>query len=268
MKAPGSDTPPFHETGYDRAARVYDLEYPDCTGDELAFWSMVAADADAGLLELGCGSGRIGIALADLGFDVTGLDTSWEMLALAERKRASLAPEVASRLSFVHGDMRSFDLDQQFDLVYAAFNSYLLLPDTSARAACLHSSVRHLRPGGTIAIDVFAVDELDRQPDHEHVDVLKTPNDDSRQVTRERFYSYDRVNSRGQSTLIYRLHADDGSVEEFRLGYSLALLEPDDLIADFKAQGITVEALFGTYRRDNWVRGSPNLIVIGRKPSR
>lgn len=260
--------PAFHETGYDPAARVYDLEYPDCAGDELAFWSTTAADTDARLLELGCGSGRVAIALADLGFDATGLDTSGEMLAAAARKRASLAPEVAGRLHFMRGDMRAFDLDREFDLVFAAFNSYLLLPDASARAACLRSSVRHLRPGGRLAVDVFAADALDRQPDHEHVEFLESAPDDGRRITRERFYSYDPDSGRGRSTLVYRFYADDGRVEECRLGYSLALLGPDDLVADFTAQGLTVEGIFGSYRRDEWSRGSPNLIVIGRKLGR
>ncbi len=263
-----ASAPPFRETGYDPAARVYDLEYPDCTGDELAFWSTTAADVGSYLLELGCGSGRVAIALADRGFDVTGLDTSGEMLATAARRRASLAPEVAGRLHFMRADMRSFELDREFDLVFAAFNSYLLLPDASARAACLRSSVCHLRPGGALAVDVFAADTLDRQPDHEHVEFLETAPDDGRRITRERFYSYDPGSGRGRSTLIYRLYADDGSVEERRLGYSLALIGRDDLVADFTAQGLTVEGIFGTYRRDEWSSGSPNLIVIGRKPGR
>ncbi len=260
--------PLFHETGYDPAARVYDLEYPDCTGDELAFWSTTAADVGSRLLELGCGSGRVAVALARLGFDVTGLDTSGEMLAAAARKRASLAPEVAERLHFMRADMRSFDINREFDLVFAVFNSYLLLPDASARAACLRSSLRHLRPGGMLAVDVFAADALDRQPDHERVEFLETGPEDGRRITRERFYSYDPDSGRGRSTLIYRLYADDGSIEERRLGYSLALLGRDDLVADFAAQRLAVEGVFGTYRRDKWSSKSPNLIVVGRKPGR
>ena len=203
--------PLFHETGYDPAARVYDLEYPDCTGDELAFWSTTAADVGSRLLELGCGSGRVATRLRHHG--------PGHIRRNAGRGGAEARVARPGGCS-LHARRHAVVLNREFDLVFAVFNSYLLLPDASARAACLRSSLRHLRPGGMLAVDVFAADALDRQPDHEHVEFLETGPEDGRRITR--FYSYDPDSGRGRSTLIYRLYADDGSIEERRLGYSLA----------------------------------------------
>ena len=87
-------------------------------------------------------------------------------------------------------------------------------------------------------------------------------------MTRERFYEFDPVADRGLTTLIYRLYAEDGSVEELRLGYSLALMGPDQVAGEFAAAGFTVTGVYGTYRCDPWSAQASNLIVLGEKPAR
>ena len=258
--------PPFAETGYDDAARVYDLEYPDCTGDELAFLANVAGPEPSRVLELATGTGRVALALARLGHHVTGLDISDGMLARARDKRALLDPETAARVTFARGDMSRFHLDGQFDVVVAAFNALLLLPDADARATCLAASHAHLRPGGTLVADVFAANPIDRTPDHETVQFLERDPETDRLITRERFYTYDPRTDRGQSLLIYRLRADSGGpLEELRLGYSLALLSRDQLVDEVRAAGFVDLEIFGDHRRGAWSPDSPNLIVRARR---
>ena len=261
--------PPFTDTGYDQAARVYDLEYPDCAGDELEFLAACAGAEPSRILELATGTGRVAVALARLGHKVTGLDISEGMLARAQAKRARLDPEIASHLTFTRDDMARFHLDKPFDVVVAAFNALLLLPDAQARASCLTASFEHLRPGGTLVIDVFAANAIDRTPDHETVQFLERDPESDRLITRERFYTYDPETDRGQSLLIYRLHADAGEPpEELRLGYSLALMSRDQLIGEVRDAGFVDLATYGDYRRGSWSPDSPNLIVCARRPAR
>ena len=260
---------PFTETGYDQAARVYDLEYPDCTGDELAFLTAIAGREPSRILELATGTGRVALALARLGHAVTGLDISEGMLARARAKRELLDPETASRLTFARGDMARFQLNSQFDLVVAAFNALLLLPDAQARAACLAASFDHLRPGGTLVVDVFAANAIDRTPDHEMVEFLERDPESNRLITRERFYTYDPRTDRGQSLLIYRLYAGAGQLaEELRLGYSLALLSRDQLVSEVRSAGFVDLATYGDFQHGPWSPDSPNLIVCARRRAR
>ena len=261
--------PPFVDTGYDPAARVYDLEYPECTGDELAFLASVAGSTPSRILELATGTGRVALALARLGHEVTGLDISAGMLARARGKRALLDPEIAARVTFTHGDMSRFQFDSQFDVVVAAFNALLLLPDAESRAACLAASYKHLRPGGTLVVDVFAANAIDRTPDHETVQFLEREPESNRLITRERFYTYDPQTDRGRSLLIYRLYSDDRQLaEELRLGYSLALLSRDQLVDEVRAAGFVELATYGDHRRGSWSPESPNLIVCARRRAR
>ncbi|MBR0063815.1 MAG: class I SAM-dependent methyltransferase, partial [Oscillospiraceae bacterium] len=55
------------------------------------------------LLDLACGTGTVTAALCRLGYDVTGVDISEEMLALAQKR--------APGALLLHQDMRSLDLD-------------------------------------------------------------------------------------------------------------------------------------------------------------
>src|SRR5258708_38234313 len=79
---------------------------------------LALADRCAGrVLELGCGTGRILLRLADAGHDVVGLDRSEEMLGVL-RARLGMAPAATrSRVSIIWADATEFSLDQRFGLI-------------------------------------------------------------------------------------------------------------------------------------------------------
>ncbi len=263
-----STAPPFQDTGYDPAAPVYDLEYPECDGAELDFWIGEGRRLGPRLLEFAVGTGRLAIPLARHGFQIAGVDASAAMLERAAARRSSMPRATRKRLALRRGDMRTHRLAQTFDLVLLGFNSYLLLPDREARLETLRNAAAHIRPGGGVAVDVFSATPLDATPDHEEVEFLERDPSTGRRVTRERFYTYDEVTHRGCSTLIYRYYDGPLLVDERRLGYSLALLTRDDVVAEFVEAGLQIDAVHGDYARQPWRDDSPNLIVIGRTVAR
>ena len=260
--------PPFRDTGYDPAAQAYDLEYPDCEGAELDFWIRVGRRFGPRLLEFGVGTGRIAAPLAGRGFQVTGVDTSGAMLARAAARRAALSRATRTRLSLRRGDMRTSRLPGMYDLAFVGFNSYLLLPDREARRQTLRNAAAHARPGGCVAVDVFSAAPLDATPDHEEVEFLERDPSTGRRITRERFYTYDAAAHRGCSTLIYRYFDGPTLVEEIQMGYSLALLTRDEVVAEFVEAELQIDAIHGDYAGQPWNDNSPNLIVLGRTPTR
>ena len=263
-----STAPPFRETGYDPAAQVYDLEYPECDGAELGFWMSEGRRFGPRLLEFAVGTGRMAVPLARHGFQVTGLDASAAMLERAAARRSSKSRAIQGRLTLRRGDMRTHRLDESFDLVLLGFNSYLLLPDREARLETLGNAAAHLRSGGGVAVDVFSATPLDATPDHEEVEFLERDPLSGWRITRERFYTYDEARHRGCSTLIYRYYDGPLLVDERRLGYSLALLTRDDVVAEFVEAGLQIDSVCGDYSRQPWRVDSPNLIVVGRTVAR
>jgi SAM-dependent methyltransferase len=89
---------------------LYDAENPDPEPDA-SFYRKLSAEVPGPILDLGCGTGRITLALAGSGLEVTGLDLSPEMLARARSK------DTEHKVEWIQGDARSFDLMRTFALI-------------------------------------------------------------------------------------------------------------------------------------------------------
>ncbi|MGR8920004.1 MAG: methyltransferase domain-containing protein [Gammaproteobacteria bacterium] len=114
-------------------------------------WYRAACAGAASVLELGCGSGRVGGALAAGGHAVTGIDLNRGALALA----------AAAGVEAVFADMQSFELGRQFERILIPYNGLYCLLDDAAVLACLRAVARHLAPGGRLLLDVWAADAID-----------------------------------------------------------------------------------------------------------
>ena len=103
-------------------------------------------------LDLGCGTGVVTVALARRGFQVTGIDHSAEMLAIAERKLADVGLEAVLET----GDVRALRFgDGEFDCVTVQG----LLHHLEEPARCLSELSRVLRPGGFFYVSEPCRDE-------------------------------------------------------------------------------------------------------------
>ena len=149
----------FYEGAESLFVRAYDAFYagdtPPIAGD-IAFYDRLAQATGGGpLLELGCGTGRIALALAQAGLSVTGVDVSAGMLALARRKSERLAAAASRCLTFVEGDMGRLDLGRRFGMAFIAFRSFQHLLTVDEQRATLTGVRRHLRPDGRLALHLF-----------------------------------------------------------------------------------------------------------------
>jgi SAM-dependent methyltransferase len=138
------------------AVQTYELFITGAaTAGDIQFYCDCARRFGGDVLELGVGTARVAIALAEAGYNVTGLDLSPAMLERAGQKLAGMPPSIAERLTFVQGDMSAFDLGRKFPLILVPFRAFqhLVEPAAQRRAlACMH---RHLVPGGHLVIDLF-----------------------------------------------------------------------------------------------------------------
>ncbi len=95
-----------------------DYDHQDSSDTGLAFYTALAQEAGSPVLEIACGTGRISIPIARLGFAVTGLDIVPGMLEQARRKSIGLP------IRWVEGDARTFDLGEQFRLIFLTGNAF------------------------------------------------------------------------------------------------------------------------------------------------
>ena len=129
-------------------ARLYAAVHTGNPGDA-DFYRRVCRDA-GDVLELGCGTGRIGALLVRDGLRVSGIDHDPECVQLTEQVG------VAARL----GDMRDFALDARFDRIIAPYNGLYCLLEEEALVACFRRVAEHLRDHGEFWFDGYAVEGL------------------------------------------------------------------------------------------------------------
>jgi SAM-dependent methyltransferase len=138
--------------------RAYDAFYrtepPQIAGD-VAFYAKLAREGGGRALELACGTGRVTLALAERGFDVTGVDVSAGMLTVARRKAAACPDAVRNRLTLVHQDMTRLDLPDRFGFAFVPFRSFQHLLTIDLQRAALASIARHLVADGRLALHLF-----------------------------------------------------------------------------------------------------------------
>lgn len=134
------------------SARFYDVVTAADTslaGDLETYAAL--APAGGSVLELGAGSGRLTVGLAERGFDVTGVDIARPMLAQAETRRAALPAEVAARIELKLGDMAALELRRAFDLVICPYFTLAHVPAGQAWTATFRTAAKHLAAGGFAA---------------------------------------------------------------------------------------------------------------------
>lgn len=139
---------------------IYDLQSPYVAAGgpgerDIAFYRRLAMEQGGPILEIGCGTGRVSSALAADGFEVVGVDLSAPMLRQAEARRASLAPAVAARLTYLTGDMTTLDLGRRFALIITPSRVFQFALTTEAQRAALRAMHAHLLPGGLLVLDLF-----------------------------------------------------------------------------------------------------------------
>ncbi len=138
----------FHSTdmvhGYDAMMAISPLATVDCEFCERWFPN------PGRLLDLGCGTGRLGRLFGPKGFDYAGVDLSEEMLAVAEAQKAT-ERETFSKANLVELDAEAF---QNFDYAACLFSTLGMIRGTENRDMVLRNAFRSLRPGGRFVLHV------------------------------------------------------------------------------------------------------------------
>ncbi len=107
------------------------------------------------ILDLGCGTGTHAVLLANVGYEVNGVDLSADMLLQASDRLDHLPSDLASRLKFIHGDMRNIRLNQTFDVVLSLFHVISYQTTNEDLLAAFATVKEHLKPGGIFIFDIW-----------------------------------------------------------------------------------------------------------------
>ena len=125
----------------------HDVECASYAAD-LDIWRRLAAAAGGRVLDIGSGTGRVALDLAERGHDVHALDADAALTDALERR----ARERGLRVRASAADARTFDLgNERFALAIAPMQVIQLLGGAAGRAAALERVRAHLETGGVFA---------------------------------------------------------------------------------------------------------------------
>jgi SAM-dependent methyltransferase len=147
----------------DAFADVYDAWYHGISDVDATVHDLLELAAGGPVLELGVGTGRLAVPLAEAGratgVRVVGVDASAAMLdRLAGRDTARLVHTVL-------GDMVADLPPGPFTLAFVAYNTLFNLTADGAQQACFEAVAERLAVGGRFVIECFVPQDPPRQGD-------------------------------------------------------------------------------------------------------
>jgi SAM-dependent methyltransferase len=253
----------------------YDIEDSSDTG--VAFYSALAQETGGPVLEIACGTGRVSIPIARLGFAVTGLDIVPGMIERARSKSADLPTR------WVEGDARAFDLGEHFRLIFLTGNAFQAFLTRADQEALLERVRAHLHDEGLFAFEtrnprwaslmhagqsaplehkegLFAFLET-RDAEQE---VKRYTGSHGREVRVSNTQSYDHVAQILHWTTYRRWREGDEeqtTITRIAVRYTF----PQELEALLHYNGFTIIRQYGDWNLEPLTAASPSIVVVCRK---
>lgn len=250
--------------GWDDYAPFYDWENRRTLGRrDLPFWLRLTTEAAGPVLELGCGTGRLSVAVARRAPRFVGIDRSPTMLArIRTRMRRA---RLGSRALLVRGDVRAlpFQPSARFALVMAPYGLVQsLLHDRDLQAA-LRSAATVMCAGGRLGVDL--VPDLLRWREYRRRVSLQGPRDGNgpditliESVRQDRaraltIFDQEFVERRGRRRDVHRFSLTFRTRTVPTMGRHL------------ERAGFRIEAIYGDYNGADWSAESDVWLIVARK---
>lgn len=146
-------------SSYERFAHVYDELQTDIPYDRYVKWVEQHAPSNQfpKLLDIGCGTGVLGLMLAKAGYQVSGIDLSEDMLAIAAERFA----EAGLQVPLFCMSMHELDGFEALDVVTIAIDSLNYVVEQADVYSTLERIFHTLRPGGQLFFDVHSLFKMD-----------------------------------------------------------------------------------------------------------
>jgi SAM-dependent methyltransferase len=225
--------------------------------EDIPFWLEMARRFGDPILELGCGTGRTLISLAQEGYKVYGLDIDFEMLETLIQRQMQLS---ISQLDVFQADAAAFNLANQFPLVVMPCNTFSTF-NAEKRQAILKSVAVHLVPGGAFVFSVpnpDLVEDLSIHGEEELEEIIQHPvTGNPVQVVN----SWERFDQVLKLTWHYDHLLPDGLIDRRTSMIDHYINHADEYNNELLNAGLSLDYMFGDFDFSEYQPDSPYLII-------
>ena len=241
------------EDGYfdERVAARYDessaeMFEPAVVDPAVDFLTELAGSGRA--LELGIGTGRIAVPLAQRGVPVHGIELS---KAMAARLRAKPGGE---DIGVTIGDFATTTVEGTFTVAYLVFNTIMNLTTQAEQVACFRNVAAHLEPGGCFVIEV-GVPSLRLLPPGETIRAFHVG---------ETRWGIDEFDVANQGLVSNHFELVDGRLERDSIPFRYAWPSELDLMAELA--GMSLRERWSGWKREQFTSDSTKHVSVWEKP--
>ena len=240
-------------SGYENTAHLYDLF--DCK-ENIEFFYHYARQAGE-ILDIGAGTGRVAIRLAERGVNVFCVEPSPAMRHEFEKKLTE-HPELNERITLVAADASSFHFKRKFPAAFlsGSFDHFL---NDEQRLASLTNIADHLEPGGKLIFDVF-LGLLEERPCSPGGTVKVNGLEYHRYISNKHL-----ANNTQETHLVFETYQDGKLLERVEEDSVVGIICWENILRLLGKAGLRVNRAFSNYDFTPYQEESPLLIIEARK---
>jgi SAM-dependent methyltransferase len=232
-------------TRYDESAQEWFR--PSALDPVVGFLAGLANGGPA--LELGIGTGRVALPLAQRGVRVHGIELS---NAMVQQMRAKPG---GGEIGVTIGDFATTTVEETFSVAYLVANTIMNLTTQAEQVACFRNVAAHLEPGGCFVIEV-GVPALQRLPPGETVLAFEVG---------ENRWGFDEYDVARQGLVSHHFEIVDGHVERLSIPFRYAWPAELDLMAELA--GMRLRERWAAWGREPFTSDSRDHVSVWEKPA-
>ena len=238
--------------------RLYDAENSDFEPDG-PFILELAKQLGGNVLELGCGTGRLTIPLAQNGVNITGLDVVPGMIELAKQKTD------ASLVNWVLADVRAYQLGQKFSLIFEAGSVFHHMLTRQDQEAYLARVREHLEKDGRLALNIFLPKSKYLVSGTEEEEWFTAQHPDGYEIKVSGIDVYDDLRQVKTETAYRRWKDETGKEMQLVAPLSLRYIFPQEMEALMHYNGFEIVEQYGDFDKCPPTNESRQIIYLFRK---
>ena len=238
---------------------IYDAKMYDGLNTNLAdlkfYKRWLPINTDARILELCCGTGRLTIPIAKVGYDICGVDYTSSMIEQAKVK----ASEEGLKINFVKADIRTLELKEKYDLIFIPFNSIHHLYKNEDLFRTFHVVKNHLKKGGLFLLDCFNPNiHFIIEGEKEYKEIAEYTTDDGREVLIKEIMRYENKTQINRIEWHYFINGEFHSIQNL----DMRMYFPQELDSYLERNDFNIIHKFGDFEERAFDNNSEKQIFV------